>query len=226
MRASGGSLVSSLSHVISTHPTPLPHDIAQPTHPARQTRLPSSRAMIAAAPPLFCSVGLAACGGGGGVSDAVPKSTPEISPPTDTSAEKAAVQTTSTSTTSTAKSSEGSTGASSEEATASEEDLVERRQRKRRLRKQRSHRGRRLQRNYEKRRRGTDESRQRIRRHSQRRRQRPRRLGRRWHGARRRPRSLVCRAHVAHCVLASLGQRRPRFFQTSRPASRCRSGAR
>ena len=35
-------------------------------------------------------------------------------------------------------------------------------------------------------------------------------LGRRWHGARLRPRSLVCRAHVAHCVLASLDQRRPR----------------
>ena len=50
---------------------------------------------------LLCSVGLAACGGGGNVSDAVPKSTPEITPPTDTSAEKAAVQTTSTSTTST-----------------------------------------------------------------------------------------------------------------------------
>ncbi|HXW58809.1 MAG TPA: hypothetical protein VEJ23_04960, partial [Solirubrobacteraceae bacterium] len=43
--------------------------------------------------------GLSACGGASSSSDAVPKSTPEITPPTDTSAEKAAGQTTSTATT-------------------------------------------------------------------------------------------------------------------------------
>ena len=66
---------------------------------------------LAAGILLLCAVGLAACGGGGNVSDAVPKSTPDITPPTDTSAEAAAVQSTSTSTTSTtstAKSSEAS----------------------------------------------------------------------------------------------------------------------
>jgi len=89
-----------------------------PYHPSR---LPSARVAIAASVVLLCSVSLTACGGGSNVSDAVPKSTPDIIPPTDTSAEKAAVQTTSTSTTSTAKSSEGASDSSSEEAKASEE---------------------------------------------------------------------------------------------------------
>lgn len=49
---------------------------------------------------LLAGVGLQACGGGS-VSESVPKSTPNIVPPHDTSAEKAALSTTSTSTTST-----------------------------------------------------------------------------------------------------------------------------
>jgi hypothetical protein len=89
------------------------HTTALPQHPSR---LPSARAAIAASIVLLCSVSLAACGGGSNVSDAVPKSTPDITPPTDTSAEKAAVQTTSTSTTSTAKSSEGTSTAAGEES--------------------------------------------------------------------------------------------------------------
>jgi hypothetical protein len=95
---------------------------ARPTEPRRHpSRLPSSRAAIAASILLLCSVGLGACGGGSSVSDTVPKSTPDITPPTDTSAEKAAVQTTSTSTTSTAKSSEGTSTGSGEESSSSEE---------------------------------------------------------------------------------------------------------
>ncbi len=49
---------------------------------------------------LLAALALRACGGSS-VSDAVPKSTPVITPPTDTSAEAAAAQTTSTSTTAT-----------------------------------------------------------------------------------------------------------------------------
>ena len=60
---------------------------------------------------LLCAFGLAACGGSK-VSDPVPKSTPDITPPNDTSAEKAAASTTSTSATKTTKTS--TTGESSE----------------------------------------------------------------------------------------------------------------
>jgi hypothetical protein len=110
---------SSLSRVTRTHPAPPSSQLtAQPAARAgSQIGLPSVRALLATGAILLCPVGLAACGGGGNASDAIPKSTPEIIPPTDTSAEKASVQTTSTSTTSTAKSSEGS---SSEEAASSE----------------------------------------------------------------------------------------------------------
>ncbi|HMD51601.1 MAG TPA: hypothetical protein VKG62_02720 [Solirubrobacteraceae bacterium] len=62
---------------------------------------------------------LTACGGSN-VADAVPKSTPAIIPPTNTSAEAAAIQTTSTTTTPTKTTSttgEGSSGSSSSEGT-------------------------------------------------------------------------------------------------------------
>lgn len=94
---------------------------------------PRMRRALATLAGLLCTVLIAACGGSS-VSDAVPKSTPDITPPTDTSAEKAALQTTSTSTTatkpktSTSESSgseaegetpEGETGGSASEGTAS-----------------------------------------------------------------------------------------------------------
>ena len=97
-------------------------------------RAPRKRLSLGMLAALACSVALAACGGSN-VSDAVPKSTPDIIPPNDTSAEKAAVQTTSTSTsttksktTSTSESPEaegegetpeGETGGSASEGTAS-----------------------------------------------------------------------------------------------------------
>jgi hypothetical protein len=64
---------------------------------------------------------LAACGGSS-VSDAIPKSTPDIIPPANTSAEKAALSATSTSTTKTTTTSTAatSTAASPTEATKSE----------------------------------------------------------------------------------------------------------
>jgi hypothetical protein len=48
---------------------------------------------------LLAGTMLAGCGGGNTAADVVPKSTPNIIPPTDTSAEKAAAQKTSTSST-------------------------------------------------------------------------------------------------------------------------------
>lgn len=77
---------------------------------------PRPRHALAVLAALLCSAALAACGGSS-VSDKVPKSTPDLTPPADTSAEKAAVQTTSTSTTTT-KSKTGSTS----ESTASESE--------------------------------------------------------------------------------------------------------
>ena len=89
--------------------------VVRPARPEGPQRLPhlrpahgtagreDARARLLAASRWRCSCwrsALSACGGSS-VSDAVPKSTPEITPPTDTSAEKAAAQTTSTSTTST-----------------------------------------------------------------------------------------------------------------------------
>ena len=85
-------------------PQRLPH--LRPAHgAARIARGGSLRAsaLALALALLLGAVTLAACGGGSSASDAVPKSTPEITPPNDTSAEKAAAQTTSTSTTSTSK---------------------------------------------------------------------------------------------------------------------------
>ena len=69
---------------------------------------------------LFASLTLAACGGGSDSAEAVPKSTPDIIPPTNTSAEKASAQTTSTSTTSKGATGTGSTGSTGEEASGSE----------------------------------------------------------------------------------------------------------
>jgi hypothetical protein len=76
----------------------------------RRAALPALLAGMA----LLSGAALAACGGTS-VSDAVPKSTPDITPPTDTSAEKAAVQTTSTSTTSTKTTSTTGEGTSTSE---------------------------------------------------------------------------------------------------------------
>ena len=70
----------------------------------------SARA-LALAGVLLLSVTVTACGGSSASSDAVPKSTPEIVPPANTSAEKSAAHTTSTTTTSTAAT--GSTGETS-----------------------------------------------------------------------------------------------------------------
>jgi hypothetical protein len=73
-----------------------------------------TRLALALCTALLSGLALAACGSST-VSDAVPKSTPDLIPPTDTRAEKAAVQTTSTSTTSTktatSESSESESGA-------------------------------------------------------------------------------------------------------------------
>jgi hypothetical protein len=77
-----------------------------------------ARVALAVSLVLLCAISLGACGGGSSVSDVVPKSTPDITPPSDTSAEKASVQSTSTSTTSTTpagKSSEGSSGEETKE---------------------------------------------------------------------------------------------------------------
>jgi hypothetical protein len=75
-------------------------------------RAPGKRLSLVALAVVLCSLALAACGGGS-VSVAVPKSTPELTPPNDTSAEKAALQTTATSTTTT-KSKTTSTSESAE----------------------------------------------------------------------------------------------------------------
>src|ERR1700760_3178094 len=61
----------------------------------------SARAVVVALALLLAAGTLGACGGGSSPSDAVPKSTPDITAPNDTSAEQAAAQTTSTSTTKT-----------------------------------------------------------------------------------------------------------------------------
>ena len=90
-----------------------------------------ARIALAVCTALLSGVALGACGSSS-VSDAVPKSTPDILPPNDTSAEKAAVQTTSTSTTKTktktstgesseTESSEGETPSSETGGSASEE---------------------------------------------------------------------------------------------------------
>jgi hypothetical protein len=75
-------------------PTQHPQATGQ-AHPAGPL---AARVALAACLALLCGLGLSACGGAS-VSDPVPKSTPDITPPTDTSAEKASIQTTSTSTT-------------------------------------------------------------------------------------------------------------------------------
>jgi hypothetical protein len=75
----------------------------------------TARAATVAAVMLFASLTVVACGGGSPASDVVPKSTPDIIPPTNTAAEKAAVQTTSTSTTA-----KGATGEKSSSASSSE----------------------------------------------------------------------------------------------------------
>jgi len=67
---------------------------------------------------LLAGVMLGGCGGGNTAADVVPKSTPNITPPTDTSAEKAAAQKTSTSAT-------GATGTTSTTGAASSESSGE-----------------------------------------------------------------------------------------------------
>jgi len=84
-------------------------------------RLSSARLAAIASVMLFASLTLVACGGGSSTSDVVPKSTPDIIPPTNTSAEKASAQTTSTSTTSKGATGTGSSsGSTGEEAAGSE----------------------------------------------------------------------------------------------------------
>ncbi len=72
-----------------------------------------ARVCIALVLALAGASALAGCGGGSGNADVVPKSTPDITPPADTSAERSALQTTSTSTNAT-KSTTSSTSTSSE----------------------------------------------------------------------------------------------------------------
>ncbi|MCW3067601.1 MAG: hypothetical protein JWL67_226, partial [Solirubrobacterales bacterium] len=67
---------------------------------ARRRRPETVRALAAACVALLAGGTLGACGSSS-VSEPLPKSTPDITPPSDTSAEKAAAQTTSTSTTAT-----------------------------------------------------------------------------------------------------------------------------
>jgi hypothetical protein len=74
--------------------------VVNATHLAKGGRPASRRPALLAALVVLGAFVLGGCGGSS-VSDAVPKSTPDITPPTDTSIEKAAVQTTSTSTTAT-----------------------------------------------------------------------------------------------------------------------------
>lgn len=92
-------------HISSVHP------VAD----ARRSRPRSThvRIALAALAALLSGAALAACGGSS-VSDAVPKSTPDITPPANTSAEKAAVQTTSTTTTATGTKSTATTGTTGE----------------------------------------------------------------------------------------------------------------
>jgi hypothetical protein len=85
-------------------------------------------AFAASALILLAGLGVSSCGGSS-VSDATPKSTPEIVPPNDTAAEKEATETTSTSTTATTsgtsttgeESTSGSTGGSEASGEGSEE---------------------------------------------------------------------------------------------------------
>ena len=72
------------------------------------------RAALATSVALVLGASIGGCGGASGTSDAIPKSSPDITPPTDTSAEKAAAQTTSTSTTSTTSKGTSGAGSSSE----------------------------------------------------------------------------------------------------------------
>jgi hypothetical protein len=97
-------------HIGSVHP-------GVDGRPARP-RSTHVRIALAALAALLSGVALAACGGSS-VSDAVPKSTPDITPPANTSAEKAAVQTTSTTTTATK--STPTTGTTGESAPAESE---------------------------------------------------------------------------------------------------------
>jgi eukaryotic-like serine/threonine-protein kinase len=105
------TLVGPVSHKLSA---PAPDPAAGRAPAARRPRRPlGTRAALGGCLLLLGTGALAGCGSGSSASDAVPKSTPEITPPTDTSAERAAVQTTSTTTTST-----GSTGSTSEGSAA------------------------------------------------------------------------------------------------------------
>jgi hypothetical protein len=100
----------------STDRSPLPA-------PPRRTRSAHARIALSVLAALLSSAALAACGGSS-VSDAVPKSTPDITPPTNTSAEKAAIQTTSTTTTP-SKTSTAGTGTTGETPSSGEAEKSE-----------------------------------------------------------------------------------------------------
>jgi cytoskeletal protein RodZ len=87
----------------------------------RSPRLLSGRGALVACAVLLAGATLSACGGAGNTSDQVPKSTPDIIPPTDTSAEKASAQTTSTATKATKSTSTSSEGSSSSGSTGEAE---------------------------------------------------------------------------------------------------------
>ncbi len=86
---------------------------------AASRRSAGTRIAIAACLTVLAAVGLQACGGSS-VSEQVPKSTPNIIPPNNTSAEKAAISTTSTSTTATNTTSTSSESSSGSESSGSE----------------------------------------------------------------------------------------------------------
>ncbi len=93
-------------------------NLSERSAPTTATRRSSgARVAVAACLGVLAAVGLQACGGGS-VSEAVPKSTPHIVPPNNTSAEKAALSTTATSTTATTTT--GTTSTSSESSSGSE----------------------------------------------------------------------------------------------------------
>ena len=145
--------------------------------------------------------GAAPACGGSSVSDAVPKSTPDITPPNDTSAEKAAVQTTSTSTTTTSKT-DTSTGESATGESESGKRSAPKNPRAAALRRRR-------------RRKSSHALRRRLRRRKE-----TRKIGRRIQPLRRRerPRPAVAADRSPRRSAASL--------RAWRSAWRCRSGAR
>src|SRR4051794_18052627 len=114
--ADGAARPQRLPHVRQAHGTARGDGLSG----RAMTRLRLAAILSAA---LLCVLALSACGGSS-VSDPVPKSTPDIVPPNDTSAEKAAAATTSTTaakTTKTSTSGESSESESGEGETPEEE---------------------------------------------------------------------------------------------------------